>query len=96
MLDLLSTLNTLRRPSLLIRAARFGLSDYRRSTHLPRVLGIGSLPRSGEALMLLIDMESAIEASRKKRAAEYSAARHVNILIAMMDEARILRASSQQ
>lgn len=96
MLDMLSTLNALRRPSLLIRAARFGLAEYRRSIHLPRVLGIDPLPRSGEALMLLIDMESEMETHRTKRTAEYSAARHVAVLIAMMGEARILRATLAQ
>lgn len=96
MLDMLSALNTLRRPCLLIRAARFGLAEYRRSTHLPRVLGIGPLPRSGEALMLLMDLELDIEAQRNKRTAEYSAARHVDVLIAMMGEARIVRAMIPQ
>jgi len=96
MLDMLSTLNALRRPSLLIRAARFGLAEYRRSIHLPRVLGIDPLPRSGEALMLLMDLEAELESHRKKRAADYSAARHVDVLIAMMGEAQIVRAMIPQ
>ncbi len=91
--DLLTSMAALRRPRLLIRAARFGLMEYRRGTHLPRHLGIGALPRSGPALMQLMDLEQMLEHQRKKRDAGYSAARHVDILIAMMGEARLLRAS---
>lgn len=93
MTDILTHMAALRRPRLLIRAARFGLMDYRRSTHLPRHLGIGALPRSEPALKRLMDMEILLESQRKHRDAGYSAARHVEILIAMMGEARLLRAS---
>jgi len=91
--DLLTSMAALRRPRLLIRAARFGLMEKRRGTHLPRHLRIGALPRSGPALMQLMDLEQMLEHQRKRRDAGYSAARHVDILIAMMGEARLLRAS---
>lgn len=93
MLDVLSALHALRRPRLLLRAARIGQGDYRRTVHLQRHLGIGPLPCSGAALMQLMEIEAEMNAQRKRRAAEYSAARHVDILIAMMGEARILRAT---
>jgi hypothetical protein len=38
-------LAALRRPSLLMRAARIGTEDYRRTVHLPRLLGYGQVPR---------------------------------------------------
>ncbi len=57
MQDLMSMLKTLRRPRLLIRAARFGAQDYNRERHLQRLLGYGTLPRPGAALMRLMDME---------------------------------------
>lgn len=91
--DILSHMTSLRRPRLLIRAARFGLMEYRRNTHLPRHLGMGTLPRSGPALMQLMDMELELESQRTHREAGYSAERHVEVLIAMMGEARLLRAS---
>lgn len=91
MTDLLTMLNTLRRPRLLIRAARIGAAEYRRDAHLRRHLGYGALPRSAAALSRLVDMEAALEELRRERAAGYSATRHVEILIAMMGEARILR-----
>ena len=41
MQDLLTMLNTLHRPRLMMRAAQIGAQDYRRATHLPRLLGYG-------------------------------------------------------
>ncbi|NCQ23494.1 MAG: hypothetical protein COW54_04235 [Rhodobacteraceae bacterium CG17_big_fil_post_rev_8_21_14_2_50_63_15] len=93
MKDILSTLNTLRRPPLLIRAARLGVSEYRRDVHLRRHLGPGQLPRCAAALERLIEIESDLDRARQERAVDYSAARHVDVLIAMMSEARFLRAA---
>lgn len=93
MQDILTTLDAMKRPSLLIRAARIGTPDYRREVHLRRYLGETRLPRSGEALLRLMEIESDLDERRKTQAAGYSPARHVDILIAMMGEARILRAA---
>lgn len=94
MQDILSTLNSLRRPPLLIRAARIGLPDYRRDVHLRRHLGYGPLPRSAAALALLMGIEADLDRARQARATEYSVARHVDVLIAMMAEARLLCAAA--
>lgn len=93
MQDPLSRLEALKRPRLLIRAARLGSEDYRRTAHLQRVLGYGLLPRHAEALTRLLDIEADHEARRKENPASYSLAGHVDVLIAMAAEARILRAS---
>lgn len=95
MTDLIATLATLKRPRLLINAARLGVQDYRRDAHLPRQLGVPNPPRSADALEQLIEIELELDADRRARTAGYSPARHVEILIAMMAEARILRASEQ-
>lgn len=92
MQDVMSMLNSLRRPRLLIRAARIGARDYSRTRHLQRLLGYGTLPRPGAALMRLIEMESALDIMRHEADAGYSITRHLDILIAMMGEAQILRA----
>ncbi len=52
--DILGTLRALRRPPLLIRAARIGLQDYRREVHLRRLLRVGPLPQSPTALIRLL------------------------------------------
>ena len=91
--DILSMLNVLRRPRLLMRAARIGAEDYRRSAHLPRLLGYGALPRHAIALMRLIEIEGELNALRLGDDSSYSLFRHIDVLIAIVGEARILRAA---
>lgn len=91
MKDLNSMIAALKRPKLLTRAARIGVAHYRRDLHLRMALDIGTLPRPGEALMMLMDAEAEQNARRKNRDANYAPARHVGILIAMLGEAEALR-----
>ncbi len=93
MKDVLGILNDLRRPRLLIRAARIGVQDYRRAPHLNRVLGFGNPPRSGAALMQLMEIEAELDSQRRREDAAYSVSRHVDVLTAMMGEARLMRAT---
>jgi hypothetical protein len=92
MLDILSQVGTLNRPKLLVQAARFGLDDYVREQHLQRILRCEKLPRMTEALVRLMDRESEIHDIRIQEDASYRIARHVEVLIAIMGEARLLRA----
>ncbi len=94
MQDIHSLLANLHRPRLLMRAARIGAQDYRRTGHLPRLLGYGVLPRHGAALMRLVDMESDLEEQRIGADACYSLVHHVDVLIAIVGEARALRAAT--
>lgn len=94
MQDVLGVLNGLRRPRLLIQAARAGSEEYRRDAHLQRLLGYGALPRSGAALMALIEIEADENDRRQSGDAGYSLPHHLDILIAMMGEAQLLRAST--
>lgn len=91
MQDILTMLNALHRPRLMMRAARIGAQDYRRAAHLPRLLGYGMLPRHGAALLKLIEMEAVLEEQRTGSDASYSLVKHLDVLIAMVPEARILR-----
>lgn len=91
MKDILSLVSDLRRPRLLIRAARIAAQEYQRAPHLHRILGYGNLPRSGEALMQLLMIEGELDEMRRGGDAAYSVSRHVEVLSAMMGEARLLR-----
>ena len=93
MQDIFSRLNALHRPRLMMRAARIGAQEYHRAAHLPRLLGYGTLPRHGPALMRLIEIEGSLEEQRTSADASYSLIRHVDVLIAMVGEARVLRAA---
>lgn len=90
---LLSGLDAMRRPRLLIQAARIGAVDYRRDPLLRRLFGTGPLPHSGAALAQLMDIETELNERRRNGDLTYSASQHVEILIAMMGEARLLRAA---
>lgn len=89
--DFIHALSALRRPRLLIRAARIGAEDYRRNTHLTRLLGEVALPGTDAALTRLMAMEADQEDQRCSGSASYAVARHVEILAAMMAEARLVR-----
>jgi hypothetical protein len=76
-----------------MRAARIGAQDYRRTAQLPRLLGYGALPRHGEALMRLVDIEADLEQQRIQNDASYNVVSHVDVLICIVGEARGLRAA---
>lgn len=91
MQDLLTRLSHLRRPRLLIRAARIAAQDYRRDVRLPRLLGYGVMPKIGEAVLRLMEMEAEMNEKRETGDASYSIAGHVEVLTALMGESQFLR-----
>lgn len=95
MQDLFGMINALNRPKLLVRAARFGVDEYSRDRHLSRILKQDALPRSGVAILKLLEIEADLEDRRTQKAADYSIARHVEVIIALMGEARVLRATTR-
>lgn len=88
MSDLHDFLANLRRPRLLIRAARLGLADYRRERDLRRL--INGQPSPDRAVQHLLSEEQRLEAIRCAGEASYSVARHIEVLIALMCEIRLL------
>jgi hypothetical protein len=89
MQDFRTFLSQLRRPRLLVRAARHGLQDYRRDRDLARLIHATTL-RPEAALEELFETEEMLEKTRRAGDANYSIARHIEVLIAMMAEARLL------
>jgi hypothetical protein len=90
MTDINTILAKLRRPRLLIRAARFGLNDYNRTRDLKRVMGGTAGLKASKVIDGLIDKEALFEDKRKKGDATYNVVRHVEVLIALMAEAHLL------
>ncbi|CUJ93500.1 hypothetical protein RUE5091_01357 [Ruegeria denitrificans] len=93
MQDLMTMIIALRRPRLLARAARHGAQDYDRDRHLQRILGYGSMPSTGAALMRLMELEREVNAQRTEEDAAYSLVRHLDLLIALLGEAQLFQAS---
>ena len=90
MIDLIRNISSLRRPRLLVRAARIGAGDYRRERDLCRLMKSAHPPSPERAVASLLDEEGTLEANRKQGDANYSPIRHVEVLIALMAEARLL------
>ena len=86
-------LQGLHRPRLLMRAARIGAEDYRRAAHLPRLLGYGNLPRHSQALLRLMEHEAELNTQRLDDESGYNLLRHIDVLIAIVGEARIMQAA---
>jgi len=88
MTDFRTRLADLRRPRLLLHAARFGLSDYRRERDLKRLIGTQTSPEA--TVDQLMHEEGKLEENRKRGDAAYSIARHIEVLIALLAEARLI------
>lgn len=89
MADPLTHIETLRRPRLLIRAARHGLANYSRDRTLARLLTTPQKTSDG-VLTDLMRTEAEIEATRTSGDVAYSVSRHLEVLIALMSEARLM------
>ena len=95
MTDLATVLNALRRPKILIRAARAGVVDYRRDRDLKRLLRLTRTAAPQQAIGSLLLEESRLEATRAAGEATYSIQRHVAVLTAILAEARLMPAAAQ-
>jgi len=90
MQDVRSLLATLSRPRLLIRAARHGMLDYHRDRDLRRLIHSGRVPTSETAVKRLLDVEQDCEMKRKNGDVAYSISHHVDLLIALMAEVKLI------
>ncbi len=90
MQDIQSQIRQLKRPGLLVRAARFGLDGYRRDRDLARLLPEHGTTGPGAALMALIEAERDENDARLAHGAYYAIVRHIDLLTAIMAEARDL------
>lgn len=90
MTDSHKRLGRLKRPRLLIRAARFGLVEYDRDRDLKRLMGTPTAPPPSKAVPALLSEEEDLEQTRQTGGGDYSVARHIEILVAIMGEARLL------
>lgn len=88
MTDVRSVLANLRRPRMLIRAANCGMIDYRRDRDLRRLFK--SAPPPEQAVTDLLDEEQRLETTRRSGEVSYSVARHIEVMIALLSEVRLL------
>jgi hypothetical protein len=96
MTDLATLLNALRRPKILVRAARAGVADYRRDRDLKRILRQTKPGAPQQAIGRLLAEEKRLEATRAAGEATYSIQRHVAVLTAILAEVRLIPAAAPQ
>ncbi len=89
MSELISVVHAMRRPKLLLQAARHGLNDYNRERALKRLTRTPAAPSPKGALSSLIPVEANMEDARLAGDATYNVSRHVEVMIALLAEARL-------
>ena len=94
MTNLSDVLGSVRRPKILIRAARAGVTDYRRDRDLKRLLRQAKSAPAQQAIEPLLAEEGRLEATRTASDRAYNMQRHVAVLTAIIAEARSLNALS--
>ncbi|GGA24120.1 DUF6477 family protein [Neptunicoccus cionae] len=82
-------LSNLRRPKILISAARLGLAQYRRDSDLRYITGTSRTPTRDLAIETLLRREALMETDRKEGAAGYSIQKHIRVLTALLGEFRL-------
>ncbi|WP_281855996.1 DUF6477 family protein [Litoreibacter halocynthiae] len=96
MTDLTTHITDLRRPRLLVRAARHGMSAYRRSRDLRRITGQSHTTSPRVVVETLLHQEEQVEQIRLARDGTYNVNKHVELLIALMAESRCLPLETRQ
>ncbi|CTQ33974.1 DUF6477 family protein [Jannaschia rubra] len=94
MCQITKELAALRRPGLLVEAANHGTAGYERRRDLRRMLRAAIPPSPRAALERLLPLEAALEHRRRTADKNYSFPRHVDILMALLAEARAFRSTS--
>lgn len=92
MTDLTRQLSDLRRPRLLVRAARYGVSNYRRTRDLGRITGQSRLASPSAVVETLLHQEEQVEQTRLAHDGTYNVNKHIELLIALMAETRAMPA----
>lgn len=90
------TTKPLKRPRILVRAARIGLESYRRERDLKRLIQCTRCPTPGKALKQLYAIESKLENARRSGSAEYRAQRHIFAVTALLSELRLAAKHEQK
>lgn len=91
MKDILGVLADIRRPRLLLSAAREVAKNGRCSGSLQRLLGPQLGASTGATLLQLLELEAGLDEMRRKRIGGYSPRRHIEVLAAVLGQAEQLK-----
>ena len=90
-MDVFSVLETMKRPKLLMLAARHRLKDYTREKDLKKLTHTDYLPGPSEAILLLVSLEKTMDLKRTEEDGTYNVYRHVDVLGAILGEALLMK-----
>lgn len=90
MFNIIDLLENLRRPKILVRAAKLGLQEYNRETHLKKITRSPVTGSSNAIIDRLLVQENTLEDARRKGDASYNVQHHIRVLTAVLAEARLL------
>ena len=93
--DPLSLLKSVRRPSLLVRAAHLVLHEYNRERSLRKLLPDAECKSAGETFDRLLAHEADMNQARREGGTAYSITRHIELLAALIVEARLVRCETR-
>ena len=88
-------LHGLKRPKILVQAARHGANDYQRKTHLPQLFGWRIPNSAGTLFDILFEKEAELNKMRRLNNAAYQVQDHIAILTALLAEARNIPSPAQ-
>ncbi|MFW2586812.1 DUF6477 family protein [Sagittula sp. SSi028] len=91
MKDILGVLADIRRPRLLLSAAREVAKNGRRSDNLQRLLGPQRGTSTDATLLQLLELEAGLDDMRRKHIGGYSPKRHIEVLAAVLGQAEQLK-----
>ncbi len=89
MINAHSLLSSLKRPKILINAARLGMADYNRDADLRFIVKTNQTPTHEAAIETLLTREGELEDNRKNAQASYSVHEHIRVLSALLAEVRL-------
>lgn len=87
MREISNSLLHLKRPNILVRAARVALNNFQRDATLTRIFGYVPAGPSQDLISDLIEREGQINTQRKSGDVTYNIARHITVLTALISEA---------
>ena len=89
MINTKSILANLKRPKILVNAARLGMANYDRDADLRFIVKTTKTPNHEVAIEALLTREGELEDNRKNAQASYSVHEHIRVLTALLSEVRL-------
>ncbi len=90
MFKIIDILQSLKRPKILVRAARLGLAEYNRDRELRRITKTTQNTNPQAVFARLLAHEHHLEDARCNGDASYSIQHHIQVLTAVLAEAKLI------